>query len=197
MITAEQIKQAVIKKGYHWFIDSVNIVGIRTNNNTPDRWNDLICISYKDKAHVFVGTTRPGVYWLQHPMRESGTFVMVPGQYIDCWKKGIHSGYPALTQCKPIKGWRDADKDNIVDPDKTKIYTDGQGVDIHHAHEHTVQTVIDKYSAGCQVIRTFADWKTFFEIYTESPQEFFSYTLLEEKDLTVNVGPDSITMTKV
>lgn len=183
MITLEQIKKAVIKKGYQWFPDKVNITGVRMNNNTPDGWNDYISISYKDKSFVFKGTTRPGVYWLQHPMRESGTFVMVPGQYIDCWKKGIHSGYPALVQCKPIKGWRDSDKDNLVDPDKSKIYTDGQGVDIHHAHEYVTQIVVDKYSAGCQVVCAYANWKQFFELYTESPQEFFTYTLLEEKDL--------------
>ena len=187
MITAEQItleklKFASAKKGYIWFPDKVNLIGIRTNNNNPDTWNDFIAIEFKGKFYVFQGTTRPGVYWLQHPMRESGTFVMIPGQHIDCWKKGLHNGYPALVQCKTVPGWRDADKDNIVDPG-AKVYTDGQGVDIHHAHETVVQNVIDKYSAGCQVLRKYFDWQVFFETYSESTQEFFSYTLLMENDL--------------
>ncbi len=181
-LNLEVIKKAVLNKGYSWFLDKCNIGGIRTNNNTPDGWNDFIWIEFKGIFYVFKGTTRPGVYWLQHPMRESGTFVMMPGQYVDCWKKGLHSGYPALVQCKPIKGYRDSDKDNLVDPDITKIYTDGQNVDIHHAHQYVTQTVIDKYSAGCQVLDAYEDWQTFFELYGESPQTLFSYVLLTEND---------------
>jgi hypothetical protein len=183
ILTLAKIKEAYKKKGYTWFEDKVNIGGIRTNKNDVDRWNDFIFIEHKGVFHIFQGTTRPGKYWLQHPMRDAGTFVMVPEQYIDCWKKGMHSGYPALVQCKPIKGWRDSDKDEIVDPDKTKIYTDGQNVDIHHAHQYVKQVVIDKYSAGCQVICDFSDWQNFFEIYSEAMQEFYSYTLIEENDL--------------
>jgi hypothetical protein len=182
-ITLELIKAAIQKKGYIWFTDKVNIGGIRTNNNTPDAWNDFIYIEFKGKFLFFVGTTRPGVYWLQHPSRQNGTFVMAPGQHIDCWYKSLHNGYPALCQCKPMPGYRDNDKDNLVDPDTTKIYMDGEGVDIHHAHALVKQTVIDKYSAGCQVIDAFSDWQQFFEIYTSSTQEFYSYTLLLENEL--------------
>jgi hypothetical protein len=182
-LTLESVKKAVLSKGYSWFLDKVNIVGIRTNNNTPDAWNDFLCIEFKGIFYAFKGTTRPGVYWLQHPMREEGTFVMAPGQYVDCWQKGLHSGYPALVQCKPVKGYRDKDKDNIVDPDTTKIYLDGQGVDIHHAHKFVTQSVIDKYSAGCQVIDKYSDWCEFFELYGESNQTLFSYTLILEGDI--------------
>ncbi len=181
-LTLEAIKEIVLNKGYAWFLGKVNLGGIRTNNNTPDGWNDYIWIEYNGKFHIFKGTTRPGVYWLQHPMREEGTFVMMPGQYVECWQKGLHSGYPALVQCKPIRGYRDADKDNVVDPDIDTVYTDGQNVDIHHAHQYVTQTVIDKYSAGCMVLDAYSDWQIFFELYAESPQSLFSFTLITEND---------------
>lgn len=182
-ITKTLLEFTVKKLGYQWFNNGVNIIGIRTNDNTPDKFNDYLCISYKDEFHVFEATTDPGVYWLNNPMRVTGTFIMIPGQYIDSWKIGIHVHYEALTLCKLIKGWRDNNMDNTLNPDKSKVYSDGQGVDIHHAHETTIQTVIDKYSAGCQVIRRFSDWLIFFGICKASKQEFFTYTLITENDL--------------
>lgn len=181
-LSKERIQSIIKAKGYLWFNDKINIVGVRTNNNASDKWNDYLVVSYKDEYHVFVGTTRPGVYWLKHPMRSTGAFVMKPGQYIDSWRKGMHSGYPALVQCKSIKGYRDKNLNDVVDPDINTVYTDGQYVDIHHAHAVTVQTVIDKYSAGCQVICDFENWETFYYLYMLTKQEYFSYTLLVEND---------------
>lgn len=183
--TLEQIKAVVVSKGYKWLSD-VNIGGIRTNNNAIDRWNDWLYIEYKGKFHIAQGTTRPGLYWLQHPSRESGVFVMCPGQHINIWKKGFHHDYPALIQCAPIPGWRDNNLNALVDPDMSKIYMDGQGVNFHHAHATVKQVVIDKYSAGCMVTDDIKDWNIFFELYGESKQAEFSYTLLEENDFIDN-----------
>lgn len=181
-INKEAIIQAMTKKGYKWFDNKINIVGIRTNDQTPDKFNDLMAVAYKDEFHIFKCTTEPGVYWLKNPMRVSGTFVMKPGQYIDDWKLGFHHGYEALVLSGIIEGWRDSDKDNNIDPDKSKVYSDGQAVNIHHAHETTIQTVIDKYSAGCQVIQKFSDWLIFIGLVKVSKQEKYSYTLLTESD---------------
>lgn len=182
-ITKELLQDVFKKKSYIWQPDKVNIVGIRSNDNTPDKFNDYICISYKDEFHIFNATADPGVYWLQNPERVSGTFVMMPGQYVDSWQIGIHKTYKALTQCKTIRGWRDSNKDNLINPDLHKVYTDGQGVDIHHAHETVIQTVIDKYSAGCQVIQKFSDWLIFFGLCEIAKQNYYTYTLITENDL--------------
>ena len=183
LLTKEQLKTIMSKKHYVWFEDKINIVGIRTNDQTPDKFNDYMIVSFKDEYHIFSCTTEPGVYWLKNPMRVTGTFVMKPNQYVDSWSIGIHHTYEALVLTSLIQGWRDSDKDNIVDPDKNKVYSDGQAVNIHHAHETTIQTVIDKYSAGCQVIQKFADWLIFFGLVKAAKQEKYSYTLLEEADL--------------
>lgn len=182
-ITLEVLKDTLKKKCYKYFEDKINIIGIRTNDNTPDKFNDYICVSYKDEFHIFEATTDPGVYWLKNPMRVTGTFVMMPGQYIDCWTWGTHVHYEAFVLCKPIRGYRDSNKDNLINPDLHKIYTDGQGVDIHHAHETVIQNVVDKYSAGCQVTRKFSDWLILYGLGKTSKQKYFSYTLLEENDL--------------
>jgi len=182
-ITKESIKAILTKMGYLWFDNEINIIGIRTKDQTPDKFNDFMIISYKDEFHIFNCTTEPGVYWLKNPMRVSGTFVMKPGQYINKWKLGYHHTYEALVLAGIIQGWRDYDKDNVVDPDKSKVYSDGKAVNIHHAHENTIQTVIDKYSAGCQVIQKFSDWLIFIGLVKEAKQEFYTYTLIEENDL--------------
>lgn len=183
-ITKECIQRTLKRKGYKWEDNGVNIIGIRTNDNTPDKFNDYITISYKEEFHVFEATTEPGVYWLKNPMRVTGTFVLPPGQYINRWKIGIHHNYKALVLDGIIAGWRDNDKDNLVDPNKSKVYSDGQAVNIHHAHENTIQTVIDKYSAGCQVIRKFSDWLIFFGICEASKQQHFTYILLTADEYT-------------
>lgn len=179
--------ESIIKaKGYLWFEDKVNIVGIRTNDNTPDKFNDWITVSYKIngvwKFEVYEATTDPGLYYLNNPMRLSGTFVMAPGQYVDVYEWGTHVSYEALILTGKIRGWRDSNKNNIIDVDKTKIYTDGKYVDIHRAHEKVIQWFIGKYSAGCQVIRKYLDWLSFLGILKSSKQKKFTYTLLEEDD---------------
>ncbi len=182
-LTNEIIQESLKKRGHLWFDEKINIIGIRSNDNTPDKFNDFIAVSFKDEFHVFEATTDPGVYWLENPQRVTGTFVMIPDQYIDCWKIGIHNTYKALVLCGIIQGWRDSNKDNLINPNKSKSYSDGHAVNIHHAHETVIQNVIDKYSAGCQVIRKFSDWLIFFGLCEASKQEFFTYTLLTENDL--------------
>ncbi len=183
LITEEILKQIVLKKGYKWFDDKINIIGIRTNDQTPDKFNDYMAVAYKGEFHLFPCTTEPGVYWLKNPMRVTGTFVMIPDQYIDCWKIGFHHDYEALVLCGIIQGWRDSNKDSLINPDKSKVYSDGQAVDIHHAHNTVVQTVIDKYSAGCQVIQKFSDWLILFGLVKAAKQDKYSYTLITENDL--------------
>ena len=43
-ITAELIKSTILKKGYVWYDDVPNIVGIRTTLQVPDVFNDLMCL---------------------------------------------------------------------------------------------------------------------------------------------------------
>lgn len=59
MYSLEQIREAVLSKGYVWFTDKhnkgydVNIVGVRnseTLSKVTNRFDDKLTISYKDSA---------------------------------------------------------------------------------------------------------------------------------------------------
>ena len=55
-LSKELIERAVKAKGYKWFEDGqLNIVGIRTNDETPNKFNDYITISYKENNEWKLG----------------------------------------------------------------------------------------------------------------------------------------------
>lgn len=95
----------------------LNIVGIRSRNVLPDRFDDEIHVFYKAKPflwdyHIFRATTDPGTFWLKNPMYPKGTAILAQGQYRDAYQIGLHQGkYKALVQVKPVKILRDYDRD--------------------------------------------------------------------------------------
>ena len=81
----------------------LNIVGIRSKDDTPNVFNDLMTVSYKVKGQWYTRswqcTTDPGTYWLNNPMNVKGTALLVPGQYRGVYKLDKHAGqYLALCQ---------------------------------------------------------------------------------------------------
>lgn len=182
-LNKEILKKTIESKGYKWFENGVNIIGVRTNDATPNKFNDFICICYKDVFYGFEATTDPGMYWLKKPMNVKGTAILVPGQYIDSWTIGLHSKYEALRQVKPVAIYRDNNRNEVLDMNPNTIQKGVFGINIHRAHLTVLQWVVEKYSAGCQVIRSAKAFSKFMEICKSSKQTYFSYTLLEEKDL--------------
>jgi hypothetical protein len=45
-ITIELLKAALTKKGYKWYDDRPNLIGIRSTLDVPDSFNDFFCIVY-------------------------------------------------------------------------------------------------------------------------------------------------------
>lgn len=189
-LSYDTIKQSVLKKGYFWREDIPMIVGIRTNNNLPNVFNDYIvlCIGNKNKFFKgWMGTTEPGTYWLEKPMNNLGTAVLQPNQYVNCWRIGYHGSglnkHEALVQCNSITVYRDNNKDLI--PEKTQRLTKGLfGINIHSTGIlNWIAKNIDKWSAGCQVFASYNSFKEFMFLLKESKETFFSYTLLEENDI--------------
>ena len=130
MYTREQIEKTLNSKGYKYFTDSkekgydVNIIGIRnseTKDKITNRFDDLITISYKDEDgnwqyHEFDCTTDPGTHWEQNLLNKKGVAILKPGQYRGSHKLGLHQGkYEALRQKKPVKVYRDKNKDGDYD----------------------------------------------------------------------------------
>ena len=92
------------RKGYVVYSKpyQLNIVGVRSNNTTPNKFDDLIYVFYKTNTGKWTGkafpaTTDPGTYWLRNPMNNKGTAILKEGQYVDAYKKRLHnSQYMAL-----------------------------------------------------------------------------------------------------
>ena len=50
MITIKNLKDSVSSLGYKWFEDQPNLIGIRTNLQVPDVFNDLLFVVWKQRA---------------------------------------------------------------------------------------------------------------------------------------------------
>ena len=187
-------------KGYKWFEDSrnkgydVNIVGVRnmnTDGKVTNEFDDCLTISYKVdgewKFECWKATTDPGKYWMEHPMNKDGCAILVPGQYRSSYKIRKHlNKYDAVCQIKPVKVYRDNDKDNVYDTDEETITEGIYGINIHRSNPYSESYYINKWSAGCQVFKKIDDFNEFMDICYKAKEIWgnsFTYTLLESKDI--------------
>ena len=198
--TREQIETAVKDKGYKYFENDnydVNIVGIRnsdTKHKVTNRFDDCITVSYKKngewKFFCFQCTTDPGTAYMDSPiLKNTGCAILVPGQYRGSHKIRKHQGrYEALGQQRPVKVYRDNNRDDNYDLLEDTIDEGLFGINIHRATKYAGKksTQVDKWSAGCQVIAANDDWKTFMKIMRKARNVWgnsFTYTLLESNDI--------------
>jgi hypothetical protein len=196
MYKKEQIEAAVKAKGYAWFEDAnnkgydVNIVGVRnsaTGTKVTDLFDDMLTVSYKVNGQwVFKqwpATTDPGKKGVMEYHNAAGVARLVPGQYRKSHTIGLHQGkYEALKQYSAVKVYRDANKDMTYDT--SKITEGVYGINIHKAGADSA--IVSNWSEGCQVFKKEADFNEFMKICKEAAKlhgEFFSYTLIESKDL--------------
>ena len=194
--TREQVELAVKSKGYVWFEDAnnknydVNIVGIR-NSSTGDKvtnvFDDYLTISYKEngewKFHIWPATTDPGKKGVMEYHNKDGVARLVEGQYRGSHIIRLHQGkYEALGQDKPVKVYRDANKDLTYD--ENKITEGVYGINIHKAGADS--TYVENWSEGCQVFKRVKDFNEFMAICRKSKDihgNRFTYTLLESSDI--------------
>jgi hypothetical protein len=198
--SADKIKKAVEGKGYKWFTGgdyNLNIVGVRnsdTNGAVTNKFDDMITLTYEVggvlKYHEFDATTDPGSHWEKNLLNEDGVAILCPGQYRGSHTIGLHQGkYEALKQQKPVKVYRDNNKDGKYDMLEENIKEGIFGINIHRAtaNEGGKSTQIDKWSAGCQVIAANDDFKLLMELAHKAAALYgksFTYTLIESKDIT-------------
>jgi peptidoglycan hydrolase-like protein with peptidoglycan-binding domain len=193
-LSLQHILAAMTRKRYIIYTEPyrLNIVGVRNMSGEPNRFDDSINVFYKDSAGKWVhkenpGTTDPGVYYLLNPMNVSGTAIVVPGQYADSHQLGLHRGqYTALVQKGPVTIVRDPNKDDRLDFTTGTPVSGVYGINIHRATSSGASTVVNKYSAGCQVFANSSDFAQFIEWAKRHSQMYgnsFTYTLLEETDL--------------
>lgn len=192
--TREQIEKAVKAKGYAWFEGpkdyDVNIIGVRNaapGQKVTNLFDDCITLSYKIngvwQSHCWAATTDPGKKGVLEFKNPNGVARLVEGQYRGSHALGLHQGkYQALRQQKPVKVYRDKDKDLEYDEDRTQ---EGLfGINIHKAGRES--TWVENWSEGCQVFKRSKDFDEFMAICRKAAKihgNSFSYTLIESTDI--------------
>ncbi len=186
------LKKAFAKKGYtlKTGVWELNIIGIRNSQSQPNTFDDTICVlfqdSYKDDTLLsFSATTDPGQFWLLNPMNVKGCAIMKEGHYPNAYKIGLHKGYKALQQVNKMTFFRDNNLDATPDFKNSSEIYDVIGANIHRASSVYTSTLVDKWSAGCQVINK--NWLNFIELCDQSvlvtERNLFSYTLLNSNEV--------------
>lgn len=192
--TREQIEAAVKSKNYAWFEGAkdydVNIVGVRnsaTGDKVTNLFDDHLTLSYKVggewKFHCWPATTDPGTKGVMQYGNKAGVARLVEGQYRGSHIIRLHGGkYEALGQNKPVKVYRDPNKD--MKYDETKIAEGVFGINIHKAGADS--TYVENWSEGCQVFKRAKDFEEFMVICRKARDihgNSFTYTLIESADI--------------
>lgn len=170
--------------------ERVNIIGVRSSDKTPNVFNDVLTLVWNNRGTIyfekFKATTDPGLYWMKNPENVDGVAILVPMQYVDGYKIGLHKGYSALVQNKPVKVYRDLNRDESFDLDTATIHTGFFGINIHRANAEQESVAVNKWSAGCQVIANPSAFERFMYVCNRSREihgNRFTYTLLNESAL--------------
>jgi len=205
MRTYEEVKKAVLAKGYKFYVGhlNINLIFERTSNVYTNEFTDLLHIVYQEnKENKIISlncTTKPGLYGGHAVMNPkningvTGVACIVPGQYlsshslIDNPKElsfyNYPFNYPFLGQIKALKMWRDFDKDNQID--KVQEQSSVSGINFHIMSQKELDgTKVNNWSEGC-----FGCSKTNFNIAMSLLQKGakiygpkFTITLMETND---------------
>lgn len=162
----------------------INLIGIRSSLNATNLWDDTLLIAYINNKREGVVkefknfTTDPGYYFLKTKLlNPKGCAILCEGQHIKMFTNGKHNGkYEALVQYKPVKVYRDSNKDNILD--ENVIDTGMFGINLHHGYN---SYVVFNNSAGCQVLKSPSDLTKVLEMTTTFEKLYgkgINYTLL-------------------
>ena len=196
----EKIKSAdfskiLVDKDYVYFNKgkyNLNIIGVRrADTKVTNQFDDYIVVEYIDMygiktREVFAATTDPGLSSITNPISSKGCAILAPGQYRSCWKLGYHKGkYEAIVQYKPVKVYRDNNKDAVYDFDSKTIEEGIFGINIHKAGDNS--TIVNGWSAGCQVLARRKDFDKLMKLahyqISQGHGKLFTYTLINEEDL--------------
>lgn len=200
-ITYEDAKRVIQGKHGKWFTKpyDLNLFGIRNPNPIPDKFDDTIGCAYTDpdgnkRLFLVPATTDPGLYYLQNPMNPKGCAILKEGYYMSLWTYGKHKGYDAFIQTGTCVLIRDANRDGVLNFESTNIEISGPGagINLHKANPGKFTQLVDKYSAGCQVVASEIDFLYLVSllvcqrVYTGC--QTVSYALMNEMDFEVMGG---------
>lgn len=114
-----------------------NLVVIRDPSAPLDTFDGLVTLSWTEPGGAWRtvtarAATRPGTHYLREPMNSNGTACLVPGRNPSSHELGLHKGTPALVQTRPVKVWRDGDRDAVLEVGPGDVvHDDATGVNVH------------------------------------------------------------------
>ena len=184
------LKRRVKAEGYIWHSKpyQLNIIGIRSENTTPNAFDDWICVAYMNDSGSWVvkqyaATTDPSTYYLLNPMRVEGTALMMAGQYR--YKLGTHKGqYEALVPNGAVDVLRQYQRDAVLDffNGNYERCLSGCGLNVHRANAKGTTEEVNLYSAGCQVFANADNYAEFIALCRQHRARYgndFLYTLID------------------
>lgn len=165
------------------------IIGVRSSEDKPNSFDDVFNLMKGEELILQTkGTTNPGTPILKGgylKYNKVGAAVVVADEiYYGVWRYGMHLGtIPALRQIRPILIGRDGDGDS-KSSDKNNRTTGLFGINFHPDQRETKidtrgdERGVDGWSAGCQVLPVFNEYKQFIEAVKD--QTDVTYCLLNE-----------------
>lgn len=193
----KSIIQAMRVKGHLVFENdskpyNLNYIGIR-DESSVGKFNDRFVIFWKYKGVWsylnWMGTTDPGLYYLDNPLNVKGTAILKEGQMRGAFMRGFHKGnkdHPCLVQRKEVIVIRDANRDNVLDTHNGIEDLGFHGINHHQSHKKGEVKNIGRFSAGCQVTWNPHEYDVFNSITGESEEIWgpaLTYTLININDL--------------
>lgn len=166
------------------------IVGVRSNEDTPNKYDDKFYIFSGEKFVTLTsGTTNPGT-----PILEGGflkynkvgaAVVKADEWYYDVWRYGLHQGkMPALRQVGKFIIYRDGDRDKKAEEIGVPITGSNFGINFHtnnyNLDSKKITDTIGEWSAGCQVCNVVEKYSMIINMLKK--QHSITYVLLNEFD---------------
>ena len=177
--TINQLKEEFAKYQYD-FTMKFHLVGVRSRANVPNKFDDLVGVVKDNEVYWFSATTNAGRHWLVNMMNPKGTALLVAKQYKNTYVLGMHKGqYKALVQYAPVEVYRDANRNEIAEESQV-IQRGNFGINIHRANASAISTLVEKWSAGCQVLNNPKEFSQLISMCEKSGVTYFTYTLLNE-----------------
>jgi len=204
-------KYDVFEDTYH-----LNIVGIRNSQKDKgtitNKFDDTCWVFFKDDAGKwqlyddYKITTTPGYEpGSQHlPAKNGGVAMIVYAQYKDKWKIGFHQNrtgkqggktkkdgsiapeHKALVQATTSQIRNTPAGTNYDMPGDKTPFTQGIGINIHHAGETGITSKVDNWSEGCQVFASKNQHVEFIKLCEQQVEKTnkgrFTYTLIPQKE---------------
>ena len=172
----ERLKTILENRGYKWLPEQ--FIFLRCSDKFNNQTSDFtVFIQFGVIQFALESSTRAGDFYVFNPISYggiTGTAVLAEGQYIDTWQGSWQTRFGfrsfEFLQVKPVKIWRDGNKNRQID--KNVSQTGMFGINIHTAGW---TNIVDRWSAGC-IVHPKSQWDL---VTPNFYQRAYSATLIE------------------